>query len=175
MAAENQAARRRQVYAGYQGKENPTEKDRIVHFMQMYRSTEHFNATFILPWIEVSPSEAVRGGLRIVQAREGVHARMMRERLRELGETTFVDVSEERKATQIPFFASPERSDLEKMDMLVHIFDDLDDFFEPLTTLIDNIKEDLQTREMLRTILEDEYATVKWFLFIHKELSRGSV
>ena len=76
---------RRQVYAGYQGKANPSERDRIVHLLQMYRSTEHFNAEYLPLWAAASPHQGMKGGLRIVQAREGVHARLMKERLRELG------------------------------------------------------------------------------------------
>lgn len=171
MEYEGKFIARRQVYAGYQGKADPTEKDRIIHLLQMYRSTEHFNATFLGPWIEASPDEGMKGGLRIVQAREGIHARLMRERLRELGETTFVEVSEERRATQIPFFASVKRGDLEKLEMLVHLFDDIDDFFKPITTLIDEIEEDMQTKEMLRTIMDDEYATVKWFVMMYEQLN----
>lgn len=172
MSSSSQAfAGRRQVYAGYQGKDHPTERDRIVHLLQMYRSTENFNAHFLPMWAQVSPDEGLKGGLRIVQAREGVHARLMRERLRELGETTFVEVPQERHERDVPFFASPERSDVEKLHVLVHLFDDVDHYFKPITDLIDDIREDLQTREMLRTILDDEYATVKWFDQMYRSLT----
>ncbi len=164
-------APRRRVYAGYEGKPNPSERDRIVHLLQAYRSTESFNAYYLPKWAEASTNEGLKGGLRIVQAREGVHARLMRERLRELGETTFIEVSQERHDQQVPFFASREKTDLEKLAFLGHVFEDLDDFFKPITDLIDDIKEDLQTREMLRTILDNEYATVKWFAGMQRGLS----
>ncbi|MBE2241627.1 MAG: hypothetical protein IAE86_02650 [Burkholderiaceae bacterium] len=165
------AAPRRQVYAGYTGKADPSERDRIVHLLQMYRSTEHFNAEYLPLWAQASPSEAMKGGLRIIQAREGVHARLIKERLRELGETEFVEVSQERRAQVEPFFASAERSDVEKLESLVHLFADVDDFFAPITGLIADIKEDLRTRELLRTILDDEYATVKWFRQMYESLA----
>ena len=162
---------RRRVYAGYQGKPNPSERDRIVHLLQAYRSTESFNAHYLPKWAEASTDEGLKGGLRMVQAREGVHARLMRERLRELGETTFIEVSQERHDQQVPFFASREKTDLEKLAFLGHVFEDVDDFFKPITDLISDIKEDLQTREMLRTILDDEYATVQWFAQMQRGLS----
>ena len=161
---------RRQVYGGYQGKDNPSERDRIVHLLQMYRSTENFNAHYLPLWAAASPHDGMKGGLRIVQAREGVHARLMKERLRELGETSFVEVSEERRARDVPFFASAERSDLEKLEMLVHLFADIEDFFKPVNDLIADIKDDLHTRELLRTIIDDEYATVKWFAQMYESL-----
>lgn len=65
----------------------------------------------------------------------------MRERLRDLGETTFIEVSQERHAKDVPFFASRERSDYEKLAFLGHLFEDVDDFFEPTTDLMSEIKE----------------------------------
>ncbi|MEO8124095.1 MAG: hypothetical protein ABI633_08605 [Burkholderiales bacterium] len=162
---------RRRVYGGYVGKANPSERDRIVHLLQAYRSTENFNAHYLPKWAEASDDAGMKGGLRVIQAREGVHARLMRERLRELGETTFIEVSRERHDRDVPFFASRERSDLEKLAFLGHVFEDVDDFFKPITDLISDIKEDLQTREMLRTILDDEYATVEWFALMQRSLS----
>jgi hypothetical protein len=37
----------RVVYAGYRGKPNPTERDRIVHLLDVYRSTEGFVAQYL--------------------------------------------------------------------------------------------------------------------------------
>lgn len=172
---ENQFKLRRQVYAGYQGKDNPTEKERIVHLLQMYHSTEGFNASFLTRWIEATSNQSVKGGLRMVQAREAIHARLMRERLKELGETTFVEVSEERRINEVPFFASKERGDVEKLALLVSLFNDVDYFMEPLTTLVDEIQEDLQSKELLRMILDNEYASVKWFAKMHQQLSAAAI
>lgn len=162
---------RRTVYAGYTGKPSPDERDLIVHLLQAYQSTEYFNAQYLPLWSKASPHESVRGGLRIVQAREAIHARVMRSRLRELGETSFIEVPRERHHRDLPFFASPERSDLEKLQLLVHLFEDTGGFFKPITDLIDGIQRDWQTREILRTILDDEYATVKWFMRMHSTLA----
>jgi len=172
MAATSPSTPRRTVYDGYQGKENPTERDRIVHLLQVYRSTENFNAHYLPLWADASSDEGMKGGLRIVQAREGVHARLMRERLRELGETTFVEVSEERRIRDTAYFASTERSDVEKLERLVHLLEDTDAFFKPIIDLIADIKEDARTRELLRTILDDEYATVKWFKQMYERLGK---
>lgn len=176
METVNQASLpRRRVYGGYEGAPDPSERDRIVHLLQAYRSTENFNAHYLPKWAQASTHEGMKGGLRMIQAREGVHARLMRERLRELGETTFIEVSQERYDRDVPFFASPERSDLDKLAFLGHVFEDVDDFFKPITDLIEATKEDLQTREMLRTILDDEYATVKWFARMQRGMNKGAI
>ena len=108
----------RVVYGGYKGKPNPTERDRIVHLLDVYRSTEGFVAQYLPKWIDVSPSEAVKGGLRTVQAREAAHARLMKARLMELGERAEAEVSEERRQKEIPFFSSAQISDREKLQIL---------------------------------------------------------
>lgn len=166
----NEFKLRHQIYGGYQGKDNPTEQDRIIHLMQTYQSTEGFNASFLNRWLEVSPNPGVQGGLRMVQTREAIHARLMRERLRELGETTFVEVSEERRNKEVPFFASEEKSDIEKLGLLVTLFSDADYYMEPLTKFIDEVQQDLLSKELLRLILDDEYATVGWFRRMHAQL-----
>lgn len=161
---------RRTVYAGYEGKPDPSERERIVHLLQVYQSTEYFNAQYLPLWAKVTPDAGLRGGLHLVQAREAIHARLMRSRLRELGATTFVAVGPERHARDLPFFASPDRSDREKLQVLVNALEDSAAFFRPITDLIDRIESDAQTRELLRTILDDEYATVKWFVQMHARL-----
>lgn len=173
-ASDSTTTPRRTVYAGYEGKPDPSERDRIAHLLQVYQSTEYFNAQYLPLWAKVTPDAGMRGGLLLVQAREAMHARLMRARLRELGETTFLEVGPERHARDLPFFASPDRSDREKLQVLVHVLEDSAAFFEPITDLIGRIESDDQTRELLRTILDDEYATVKWFMQMHARLAAGS-
>jgi hypothetical protein len=163
-----QAPVQRVVYGGYKGKPDPSERDRIVHLLDVYRSTEGFVAQYLPKWIEVSPSEAVKGGLRTVQAREAAHARLMKARLTELGERAEAEVSEERRQKEIPFFSSQSISDREKLQVLSNLFGNADAFLKPVTDMVNDIKDDLQTRELLRTIADDEYESIKWI----QEMSR---
>jgi ferritin-like protein len=160
----------KRVYGGYSGKENPSERDRIVHLLDVYRSTEGFVAQYLPKWIEVSPSEAVKGGLRTVQAREAAHARLMKARLTELGEVARAEVPAERREKEVPFFSSPEKSDLEKFRALATLFGDPQEFLKPVTDLIDEIQDDPQTRELLRTIIDDEVESVKWIQNMYNTL-----
>jgi hypothetical protein len=152
----------RVVYGGYKGKPDPSERDRIVHLLDVYRSTEGFVAQYLPKWIEVSPSEAVKGGLRTVQAREAAHARLMKARLMELGERAEAEVPEERRQKEIPFFSSPTVSDREKLQVLANLFGNPEAFLKPVTDMVNDIKDDLQTKELLRTIADDEYESIKW-------------
>ncbi|MGH8112771.1 MAG: hypothetical protein ACREPL_12765 [Rhodanobacteraceae bacterium] len=113
----------------------------------------------------------MRGGLRIVQAREGAHARLMRERLRELGEAHVGEVPQARQERAIAFFSSRGRSDVRKLRALKPMLDDFDAYFRSLVDAIEDIREDAYTREMLRTIIDDERATTLWFAHMYMDLS----
>lgn len=171
MTASNTNSEQRYVYIGYQGKENPTERDRIVHLLDTYSTTEGFVAQYLPKWIDVSPNETVKGGLRTVQAREAAHARLMKARLRALGESSKAKIPEERREKEIPFFASTEHTDEEKLKVLVDLFGDGEAFLSPVTEVINQITDDLQTKELLRTILDDERESVSWIQGMHQTLS----
>lgn len=169
----SQPAGQRVVYGGYQGKANPSERERIVHLLDVYRSTEGFVAQYLPKWIEVSRNESVKGGLRTVQAREAAHARLLKARLLELGETAKAEVSEERRAKEVPFFSSPDRSDREKLKVLSDLFGNAEAFIRPVTDLMEQIEEDLQTKELLRTIADDEFESIKWIQAMYRILSES--
>lgn len=171
MVASNSNPQQRYVYIGYQGKDNPTERDRIVHLLDTYSTTEGFVAQYLPKWIDVSQNEAVKGGLRTVQAREAAHARLMKARLRELGESSKAKIPEERREKEIPFFASSVHTDEEKLKVLSDLFGDGEQFLKPVTDLINQITDDLQTKELLRTILDDERESVNWIQETYRTLS----
>ena len=64
---------RRQVYGGYQGKERPSEQERIMHLLDEYRCSEGFVAEYLGRWIELSGDEALKGGLQTIREREAAH------------------------------------------------------------------------------------------------------
>ncbi|MFT5350325.1 MAG: hypothetical protein ACI9MF_001141 [Gammaproteobacteria bacterium] len=171
MTTSNSNPQQRYVYIGYQGKDNPTERDRIVHLLDTYSTTEGFVAQYLPKWIDVSANETVKGGLRTVQAREAAHARLMKARLRELGESSKSKIPEERREKEIPFFSSPKHTDEEKLKVLADLFGDGEQFLKPVTELINQITDDLQTKELLRTILDDERESVNWIQGTYKTLS----
>lgn len=151
--------------------DDPRERAHIIDLLQSYRASESLNARYCGMWAEVSPSARMRGGLRLVQAREGTHARLMRERLQELGETELYNVSQVRQSRAIAFFASRGRSDVHKLRALKPMMNHFDAYFRSLVDSIEAIHEDACTRELLRTIIDDERATTLWFARMYRDLS----
>ena len=162
MTNTNANHQQRYVYIGYQGKDNPTERDLILHLLDNYSTTEGFVAHYLPKWIEVSRNEAVKRVLRTVQRREAAHAGLMKARLRELGKSLTAEIPAIRREKEISFFASSEHTDEEKLKVLSDLFGDAEAFLSPVTQVIDQITEDLQTKEILKTILDDERESVSW-------------
>ena len=165
------ATQQRRVYAGYTGKPNPTERERILHLLDTYCSTEGFVATYLPHWIAVSQHDGVKGGLTIVQQREALHAKVMKARLIALGGTPQAQVPEERRQKEIPFFGAPERSDVEKLGVLDRLFGDAEEFLKPVIELAAEIQDDQQTKELLWGVIEDERASIRWIQGMYKKLS----
>ncbi len=168
-----ETTQQRRVYAGYVGKPNPTERERIMHLLDVYRSTEGFVAQYLPRWIEVSQHEGVKGGLAVIQQREALHARVMHARLQALGGTPQAEVPEERRQKEIPFFSSPERSDVEKLGVLSNLFGDAEEFMKPVVDLAAAIRDDLQSKELLAQIVEDERASIRWIQGMYERLRKA--
>jgi hypothetical protein len=164
---------RRQVYDGYHGKENPSERDRIMHLLDAYRSSEGFVADYLGRWIEVSTHESVKGGLRTIQSREASHARLLKARLQELGGAPRAAIPPERREQSLALYASAEKTDAEKLHALAKLFADPPHFMKPVTDLIEQIQEDQQTKELLRTIVDDEWASINWLVSMYKTVSKA--
>lgn len=171
MSAQQTQAEQRYVYVGYQGKENPTERDRILHLLDTYSTTEGFVAQYLPKWIDVSPNQTVQGGLRTVQGREALHARLMKKRLVELKGDSAAKIPEIRKEKEVPFFASPDHSDAEKLKVLSDLFGDGEAFLSPVMEVADGIKDDPLTAELLRTILDNEMESITWVQEMYRTLS----
>jgi ferritin-like protein len=171
MSTENTNPEQRYVYIGYQGKDNPTERERIMHLLDTYSTTEGFVAQYLPKWIDVSPSETVKGGLRTVQGREALHARLMKTRLRELGGDSNATIPEIRREKEVPFFASADHSDVDKLKVLSDLFGDGEAFLSAVTDVIDQITDDLLTRELLRTILDNEMESITWVQEMYRAMS----
>lgn len=164
---------RRQVYGGYQGKERPSEQERIMHLLDEYRCSEGFVAEYLGRWIELSGDEALKGGLRTIREREAAHSRLLEARLRALGGEPQATISPERREQVWSLFASAEKTDLEKLQTLAVLFADPPDFMKPVTDLVEQIQEDQQSRELLRTIVDDEWASISWLVGMHNRRKNG--
>ena len=155
----------------YNGVSHATEKDMILALLDEFRCGEGFAAEYLNGWIEASDEACVRGGLRTVQQREAFHAQLLEARLRELGGDPQCTVPAERRDKEMPFYSSKEKGDVEKLQSLAGLLKDPEAILKPLTDSIDQIQDDQQTKELLRTIIDDEMSSIKWLLDACETLS----
>jgi bacterioferritin (cytochrome b1) len=148
----------------YNGKSHTTEREMIMHLLDEYRCAENFASEYLGCWNEVSDTECVKGGLRVIQRREAYHAKLLEDRLRELGGSPQCTVPTEQRTKEMGVYASKDKSDGEK---LLHVADQIQDLPKVLsfiTDVIDQIQEDQQSKELLRSLVQDEESSAKWLM-----------
>jgi len=158
----------------YNGTTHTTESEMIMHLLDEFRCGENFASEYLNRWIAVSDQECVRGGLRTVQQRETFHAQLLEARLRELGGVPQCTVPVERREKELQFYASAEKKDLEKLQSIAARIKDPAQVLKPITDVIDQIQDDQQSKELLRTLIDDEMSSIKWLLQACQTLSAAA-
>ena len=158
----------------YNGTSHATESEMVMHLLDEFRCGENFASEYLNRWIAVSDQECVRGGLRTVQQRETFHAQLLEARLRELGGVPQCTVPVERREKELQFYASAEKKDLEKLQSIAARIKDPAQVLKPITDVIDQIQEDQQSKELLRTLIDDEMSSIKWLLQACQTLSAAA-
>jgi hypothetical protein len=146
----------------YNGEPVGSEREMIMQLLDEFRCRENFAAEFFNRWIAVSDQECARGGLRIVQQREAYHARVLEDRLRELGGIPQCSVPAERRDKELALYASAEKTDAEKLLAATARLTDPAQTLRYITDVIDQIQEDQQSKELLRSLVQDEMSSITW-------------
>jgi hypothetical protein len=143
------------------GKSYANEREAIAAVLDRIRAGEANGEVAFANWSKVVSTECVRSGIRMIAEREGYHARVFERRMRDLGLECKATVPEEaRKITEC--LSDPKLSDNEKLLRLNALAPDPDAFFKPVCDLVENIKEDLETKELLKLYVQDELSSAKW-------------
>ena len=139
-------------------------REALISFLDQFRAGEALGEASLGAWIEVSNTACVKGGLRTVQQREGMHARLLEARLKELGAAPSFEVPEAIYDQTMESAGDLEKSDSEKIADFVKQFPDVDAAIQPILDIADKLDGDPETQFMLRTIAQDERSTLE---FLH--------
>lgn len=150
------------------GKSHASERDMILALLDEYRCAENFASEYLGCWNEVSNQDCVKGGLRVIQQREAYHAKLLEARLRELGGNPQCTVSSDMRAKEMGVYAAKDKSDVEKLQYVADQIQDLPKALSFITDVIDQIQEDQQTKELLRSLVQDEMSSAQWLLEAHQ-------
>ena len=153
------------------GTSHGSEREMIKHLLDEYRCAENFAAEYLNCWKEVSDQDCVKGGLRVIQQREAYHAKLLEDRLRELGGAPQCAVSTEMRAKEMAVYASKDKTDAEKLQYIAPQLENLSKGLRFITDVIDQIQEDQQSKELLRSLVQDELSSGQWLLEAHQLLN----
>ena len=142
-------------------------RQKLAEVLDRYRAIEGWNAEYLEHWIAVTADEGLRGGLRSILRREQAHAAELDTRIRELGGSPRAEIPAAQREQANAFYASPEAGDIAKLASLVDIFRDPETLLGFVIDAFRDRSTDDQTRELLRTILDDEKATIDWVRAAH--------
>lgn len=146
----------------YNDKPVGSEREMIMQLLDEFRCRENFAAEYLNRWIDVSDQECARGGLRVVQQREAYHAQVLEDRLRELGGIPQCSVPAERREKDLALYATKEKTDAEKLLAVTARITDPAQTLKYITSVIDQIREDQQSKELLRSLVQDEMSSITW-------------
>tara|TARA_B100001013_G_scaffold195470_1_gene118159 strand:- start:219 stop:827 length:609 start_codon:yes stop_codon:yes gene_type:complete len=144
------------------GKSYASEREMLVAFLDEYRCAENFAAEYFNCWSEASDQACVKGGLLAIQQREAFHAQLLEARLRELGGSPQCAVPTEQREKEMTLYTSKDRGDAEKLEYITSQFPDLPKALTFITDVIDQIEDDQQSKELLRSLVQDEMSSGQW-------------
>jgi ferritin-like protein len=155
----------------YNGTTFATEREMVARFLDDFRAAESFGGEVLALWADAAREPIVRGGLRNICARERNHGQLLAERLQELGAECRADLSTHLKEAARARLASTAVSDLEKLEDFVARCPNIEAAVRPIREVVAQIEDDLETKALLNTILDDEIATLRWMAATCEELA----
>lgn len=144
----------------------------IQDFLDQYRAAEALGESAFGAWIATTPVACLRGGLRNAQLREGSHARLLEARLKELGGTPHCELPESAYEAFYGVLASAEKTDREKLECFFGQVDS-EQVLRQLGEKADRMGRDPETQALLRSIIEDERATLGFLQEARELLAKG--
>jgi ParB-like chromosome segregation protein Spo0J len=147
----------------------PSERERLIGLLDAFQAAERAGADALGRWIAVCDEPRLRGGLKVIRARDRRHARLAEGRLRALGGEPRAPIGRE-LAALCAVVADPGVSDRSKLALLVARFPRPDD--APLGQLVRQIDDDAETRALLESIGDDERASRRWLVTMRDALER---
>ena len=136
--------------------------EETIAFLDQFRAGEALGEASLGAWIEVSDTPCVTGGLRTIQMREGMHARLLEQRIKALGGTPSFELPDAVQNQAMAGSANREKCDAEKVLEFVQRFPDCDAALKPIYDIADRLDDDPETQSLLRTIAQDERSTLEW-------------
>ena len=146
-------------------------EDELIRFLDQFRAAEALGEASLGAWIEVSDTACVRGGLRTIAQREGMHARLLEARMKELGASPCFEIPGAVYDQTMAGAGDREVADAQKLADFMKRFPDIDAALQPIFDIADKLDHDPETQSLLRTIAQDERSTLEFVRDACQQLS----
>ena len=143
------------------GKHYASEREAVMNFLDMAHAAEANGAVIFDNWAKLCTTDCIRSGIKMVAERERYHARVFENRLHELGGKCSAPVSEEGRKF-LESISDPTIKDTEKLLIHFRLVPDPAARFKSICEFAELIKEDLETKEMVKLFIEDEISSGNW-------------
>lgn len=138
-----------------------SEREAVLTFLDELHATQMDSALAFAKWAAICSTPGLRTGLVIAAERTAYHARIIQRRVHELG-GELRSTATPHGGRLVQLLADGTISDLEKLATLASFFQEPQQAVAPLLAFADAIKRDIETKQALSLIAEDELSTVTW-------------
>jgi hypothetical protein len=143
------------------GRTYRSEREAVINFLDELHATQMETAIGFAKWAAVCRTTGLRTGLLMIAERDAYHARVLERRVRELGGELHGSPTEQ-GSKLVELLANREISELEKLLALISFIRDPQEAIAPIVQFASLLKADLETRQALRLLAEDELSSATW-------------
>jgi len=154
------------------GRRFRSEREAVITFLDQLHAVQMDVAVGFAKWATVCRTTGLRTGLMMIAERDAYHARALERRARELGGELHSTATEE-GGKLVALLANREVADLEKLVALNSLVPDPQAAIAPIADFAALLKSDIETKQALRLIAEDELSTANWLRDLCVELAQA--
>ncbi|HUN57120.1 MAG TPA: hypothetical protein VMU41_03340 [Candidatus Binataceae bacterium] len=143
------------------GRSYRSERDGVLSFLDELHAAQMDSAVGFAKWSAVCRTKGLRTGLLVAAERAAYHTRIIQRRMHELAGELHATTSEQGQRL-IEVLANSQISDVEKLAALAPMIQEPQRSIAPLLAFAAALANDLETKQALRLIAEDELSTASW-------------
>ncbi len=155
------------------GRSYRSEREAVLSFIDELFATQSDSAIAFAKWAAVCRTNGLRTGLIIAAERAAYHARVIQRRVHELG-AELHSTTTQNGARLIEILANGAIPDTDKLIAITSLIQDPQASIAPLLAFAAALNRDLETKQALRLVAEDELSTANWLYEILATLNQGA-
>jgi hypothetical protein len=143
------------------GRTYRSEREAVLSFLDELHATEMDSAIGFAKWSAVCRTMGLRSGLMVAAERNAYHARIIERRVHELGGDLRTTASQHgSKIAEV--LGNGSIPDFEKLAALTAMIQEPQQAVAPLVEFASALNRDIETKQVLRLLAEDELSTATW-------------